>query len=166
MENFHLRRRPFLNSNAYLAEVKDTCFTHSQNSFAAICLQNREWNYIIQYVDEPAKVIQLFSAEKLLSLADDAFLKANRSSLISKRPLTLRGYIGHEVVIKRYDGRKEFEHSYLIGDRRYSLLTVQSHMQTVADPTASDKFLNSFTLLQADNNETMTPYDKATMKRQ
>jgi hypothetical protein len=105
--------------------------------------------YLVQYVDRPAKEVQILGAEKILTLADDAFIKRNRSSAIIKRRFMLDGYPGHEIIATRSNGSQETDCAYLVGIRRYTLITLQRRDQVKADPKVSAKFLNSFTLLPA-----------------
>ena len=105
--------------------------------------------YLVEYADRPAKEVQILGAEKILTLADDAFIKRNQSSIISKHHLVLDKYPGHETIATRSSGSKESHRVYLVGSRRYTLVTLQRRDQAEADPTAAAKFLNSFTLLSA-----------------
>ncbi|MGI4790608.1 MAG: hypothetical protein ACRYFS_17375 [Janthinobacterium lividum] len=83
--------------------------------------------YIVQYADRPVKEVQILGAEKLLSLADDAFLKSSHSILIGKQRLILDGSSGHEIAVTRYNGSKEFQRTYLVGNRGYTLLEPVMH---------------------------------------
>ncbi len=103
--------------------------------------------YLIQYIDRSAKDVQLLGAEKVLSLTDDAFIKRNQSSAIIKRRFMLDGYPGHEIITARSNGTKETQCAYLVGSRRYTLLTLQRRDQAETNPAATAKFFNSFALL-------------------
>ena len=105
--------------------------------------------YLVQYVDRPAEAVKMLGAEKMLSLADDAFIEENQTSAIIKRHFVLNGYPAHEIVATRSNGSKETHIVYLVGTRRYTLMTLQRSNQLKADPSASAKFLGSFALLAA-----------------
>ncbi len=105
--------------------------------------------YFVEYADRPAKSVQLLGTEKMLSIADEGFLKANHAVPVSKHLFTLDGYPGHEIIINRYDGRKETQHTYLVGARRYTLMTIQPRDPARDQAADADKFFNSFTLLSA-----------------
>ena len=77
-----------------------------------ICGTDKEF-YLVQYVDGSARSIQVLGAEKMLLLADNAFLKANHVVFVSKQNITLNGYSGHEIAINCYDDRKEIQRIFL-----------------------------------------------------
>ncbi len=105
--------------------------------------------YLVQYVDRPVKDVQILGAEKVLSLADDAFIRRNQTSAVVKRRFMLDGYPGHEIVATQSNGSKETQCAYLVGSRRYTLITLQRRDQVEVDSSAAAKFFDSFTLLPA-----------------
>lgn len=124
-----------------------------------ICGTDKEF-YLVQYVDGSVKSIQVLGAEKMLLLADDAFLKANHAAFASKQNITLNGYPGHEIAINCYDGRKEIQRTFFIGTRCYTLITIQPHDQVGGQPPDAGKFFNSFTLLSPGDYGKDAPYGK------
>ena len=124
-----------------------------------ICGTDKEF-YLVQYVDGSARSIQVLGAEKMLLLADNAFLKANHVVFVSKQNITLNGYPCHEIVANCYDGRKEIQRTYFVGTRRYTLITIQPHDQVGEQSPDAGKFFNSFTLLPPDDHGKNAPYGK------
>jgi len=124
-----------------------------------ICGTDKEF-YLVQYVDGSVKSIQVLGAEKMLLLADDAFLKANHAAFASKQNITLNGYPGHEIAINCYDGRKEIQRTFFIGTRCYTLITIQPHDQVGGQPPDAGKFFNSFTLPSPGDYGKDAPYGK------
>ena len=111
-----------------------------------VCRLNGETCFV-QYVNKSPEGIRVLGAEKVLSLGDDAFLKASHSTLVSRRRLTLNGYPGHEIVMTRRRGSREACRIYLVGSRCYTLICVEPPRQPTVGLTDADKFFNSFALL-------------------
>jgi len=116
--------------------------------------------YLIQYADRSAKLVQMVGAEKILLLADNAFLKEHHAAPAGRRLLHLGGYLGHEVIIIRDDGKRETQQAYLVGTRRYTLVTIQPRDQAGRQSPDADKFFSSFTLLSPGDYGKDAPYGK------
>lgn len=130
-------------------EVKTVVLSPVKETLQQFICRTYTGFYLIQYVDRPAKEVEVLGAEKILALTDDAFAKSNHGSSISRRHFLLNGHPGHQITATRTSGSRETQCVYLVGTRHYTLVTLQRRDQVEADPTASAKFLDSFTLLAA-----------------
>ena len=102
--------------------------------------------YLIFYRDLPPSQIKLLGAEKVLAINDNAAHKVTGSSLISERPLTLNGCPGHEVITNLSIYTMRLRHTYIVGNRFFTLEVIQPISQRQNKFNDAGRFFNSFTL--------------------
>lgn len=112
-------------------------------------VKHESYLVLVRYADKDPKGLQSLEPEKILSIFDNAIIKANRGSILSRRHFMLGKYHGREIVTKRLSGNIETQRVYLVANRLYILTAIDSPAQTETLPADSDKFFNSFTLLPA-----------------
>ena len=112
-------------------------------------VEDRDYAYIVSYVDFPAGTIVQSDADAFLDSTVDGSVSSGKGELKSQSAITLGGYPGRlaeftTVANGQLPATSIKAHYYLVKDRLYQILAIAPQGQL---PAEADRFLSSFKLL-------------------